>query len=139
MWRAMYVPGSLDQYASLPSARHTRASVPVVTRHSLGRPTSPEMRTLPDIEPRAAAIKAELFEFASLEQLNGWDSILGLQFENLILNHVNDLPPYGLVAPHGLVDVVAAGHEDLLHVFAVGTPVAGKHAAKDDQDAVTGR
>ena len=48
---------------------------------------------LKNIEPRAAAIKAGLFEFASLEQLNGWDSILGLQFENLILNHVNDLFP----------------------------------------------
>ena len=30
----------------------------------------------------------------SLGQLNGWDSILGLQFENLILNHVNDLFPH---------------------------------------------
>ena len=49
---------------------------------------------LKNIEPRAAAIKAGLFEFASLEQLNGWDSILGLQFENLVLNHVNDLFPH---------------------------------------------
>ncbi len=49
---------------------------------------------LKNIEPRAAAIKAGLFEFASLEQLNGWDTILGLQFENLILNHVNDLFPH---------------------------------------------
>jgi AAA+ ATPase superfamily predicted ATPase len=49
---------------------------------------------LKNIEPRAAAIKSGLFEFASLEQLNGWDSILGLQFENLILNHVNDLFPH---------------------------------------------
>ena len=49
---------------------------------------------LKNIEPRAAAIKAGLFQFASLEQLNGWDSILGLQFENLVLNHVNDLFPH---------------------------------------------
>ena len=49
---------------------------------------------LKNIEPRAAAIKAGLFEFASMEQLNGWDSILGLQFENLVLNHVNDLFPH---------------------------------------------
>ena len=48
---------------------------------------------LKNIEPRAAAIKAGLFEFSSLEQLNGWDSILGLQFQNLILNHVTDLFP----------------------------------------------
>ena len=58
---------------------------------------------LKNIEPRAAAIKAGLFEFASLEQLNGWDSILGLQFENLILNHVNDLFPHlGLERSLGL-------------------------------------
>ena len=48
---------------------------------------------LKNIEPRATAIKAGLFEFSSLEQLNGWDSILGLQFQNLILNHVTDLFP----------------------------------------------
>lgn len=48
---------------------------------------------LKNIEPRAAAIKAGLFAFSSLEQLNGWDSILGLQFQNLILNHVTDLFP----------------------------------------------
>ena len=46
---------------------------------------------LKNIEPRSMAIKAGHFEFVSLEQLNGWDSILGLQFENLVLNHVNDL------------------------------------------------
>jgi hypothetical protein len=49
---------------------------------------------LKTIEPRAAAIKAGHFEFASLEQLNGWDSILGLQFENMVLNHVADLFPH---------------------------------------------
>ena len=49
---------------------------------------------LKNIEPRANAIKSGLFEFASLEQLNGWDSILGLQFENLVLNHINDLFPH---------------------------------------------
>lgn len=48
---------------------------------------------LKNIEPRAAAIKAGLFEFSSLEQLNGWDTVLGLQFQNLILNHVTDLFP----------------------------------------------
>ncbi len=49
---------------------------------------------LKNIEPRASAIKAGHFEFASLEQLNGWDSILGLQFENMVLNHVRDLFPH---------------------------------------------
>ena len=29
--------------------------------------------------------------FSSLEQLPGWDALLGLQFENLILSHIPDL------------------------------------------------
>ena len=49
---------------------------------------------LKNIEPRAAAIKAGLFSFSSLEQLNGWDGILGLQFQNMILNHISDLFPH---------------------------------------------
>ena len=49
---------------------------------------------LKNVEPRATAIKAGHFEFVSLEQLNGWDTILGLQFENLVLNHVTDLFPH---------------------------------------------
>lgn len=54
------------------------------------------------IEPRKLAIENGLFEFSSLEQLRGWESILGLQFENLILNHVDALfPKLGL--DHSLV------------------------------------
>ena len=49
---------------------------------------------LKNIEPRSAAIKAGLFAFSSLEQMNGWDSILGLQFQNMILNHITDLFPH---------------------------------------------
>ena len=49
---------------------------------------------LKNIEPKVAAIKSGLFEFSSLEQLNGWDSILGLQFQNMILNRVTDLFPH---------------------------------------------
>ncbi len=49
---------------------------------------------LKTIQPRIEAIKTGLFEFSTLEQLNGWDSILGFQFENSILNHVNDLFPH---------------------------------------------
>jgi len=45
------------------------------------------------IEPRKKAIADGLFEFSSLEQLEGWESVLGLQFENLVLNHVNLLFP----------------------------------------------
>lgn len=49
---------------------------------------------LKNIEPRVSAIRSGSFLYASLEQLNGWDSILGLQFQNLILNHVSDLYPF---------------------------------------------
>jgi AAA+ ATPase superfamily predicted ATPase len=45
------------------------------------------------VEPHAAAIRKGSFRFASLDQLPGWDSILGLQFENLILGNVRDLIP----------------------------------------------
>ena len=57
---------------------------------------------LKTIQPRIEAIKTGLFEFSTLEQLNGWDSILGFQFENSILNHVNDLFPH-LGLEHSLV------------------------------------
>ncbi len=45
------------------------------------------------IEPRSAAIRRGLFEFASVEQLPGLQAFFGFQFENLVLNHVNDLFP----------------------------------------------
>ena len=45
------------------------------------------------IEPRKDAIGDGLFEFASLDQLEGWNVRLGYQFENLVLNHVRDLFP----------------------------------------------
>ncbi len=43
------------------------------------------------IMPNRVAISNGLFEFASMEQLRGWDSQLGRQFENLVLNHVGDI------------------------------------------------
>lgn len=46
------------------------------------------------IEPRREAIRRGLFEFSSVEQLPGLQAFYGLQFENLILNHINDLFPY---------------------------------------------
>ena len=46
------------------------------------------------VEPHRQAIEQELFKFSALEQLKGWDAMLGLQFENLVLNHVDDLFPY---------------------------------------------
>ena len=46
------------------------------------------------IEPNRTAIENGLFRFASMEQLKGWDSQLGYQFENLVVNHVGDLFGY---------------------------------------------
>lgn len=46
---------------------------------------------LKEIEPRHQAIERGLFKFASMEQLGGWQGLLGLQFENMVLNHVDDL------------------------------------------------
>lgn len=54
------------------------------------------------VEPRKQAIADGLFRFASLEQLHGWETVLGLQFENLVLNHVGDLLPL-LGLDHSLV------------------------------------
>lgn len=45
------------------------------------------------IEPRKDAIKAGLYRFAALESLAGWEAVLGLQFENLVLNNLPVLAP----------------------------------------------
>ena len=45
------------------------------------------------IEPRKTAIQDGLFRFVSLEQLPGWEAIMGLQFENLVLNNIKALCP----------------------------------------------
>lgn len=46
------------------------------------------------IEPRREAIRRGLLEFSSIEQLPGLQAFYGFQFENLILNHINDLFPH---------------------------------------------
>ena len=43
------------------------------------------------IEPKRNAIKAGMYRFVSLENLAGWDTVMGLQFENLVLNHLPEL------------------------------------------------
>ncbi len=45
------------------------------------------------MEPRIAAIKSDSFEFESLDALAGWQTILGLQFEALVVNHYKELLP----------------------------------------------
>ena len=46
------------------------------------------------IAPNAASVERGLFRFVSMEQFGGWGTVLGLQFQNLILNHVDKLFPY---------------------------------------------
>ena len=43
------------------------------------------------ILPKSEAIKGGLFRYVSLERLPNWDSIMGLQFENLVLNNFQAL------------------------------------------------
>ena len=45
------------------------------------------------VEPNRRAIARGAFRFASLSSLPGWDSIMGLAFENLIVNNAMDLAP----------------------------------------------
>ena len=45
------------------------------------------------MEPRIAAIKSGSFAFETLDGLAGWQSILGLQFEALVVNHYRELLP----------------------------------------------
>ena len=45
------------------------------------------------IEPRRTMVENDLFEFSSLEQLEGLESMLGFQFENLVLNNLKTLFP----------------------------------------------
>lgn len=45
------------------------------------------------IEPKKGAIQAGMYRFAALDALAGWETVLGLQFENLILNHLPVLAP----------------------------------------------
>ena len=39
------------------------------------------------IEPKKEIVDAGAYRFVSLDALDGWDTIMGLQFENLVLNH----------------------------------------------------
>ena len=45
------------------------------------------------IEPRRKMVENDLFEFSSLEQLNGLESMFGHQFENLVLGNLQMLFP----------------------------------------------
>ena len=44
------------------------------------------------IEPEKELIDGNAFAFSELGQLPGWESIMGLQFENMVVNNFRDLP-----------------------------------------------
>jgi len=54
------------------------------------------------MEPRMDAIRSGSFEFETLDRLAGWQSILGLQFEALVVNHYRELLPW-LNSGRGLI------------------------------------
>lgn len=45
------------------------------------------------VAPRMQEIRQGAFEFVSVRALPGWDSIMGLQFENMVLNNLKELMP----------------------------------------------
>ena len=53
------------------------------------------------IEPVKKSIDAGAFTFGSLDELAGWDSVMGLAFENLVVNNVSQLiVPLGIGGAH---------------------------------------
>ena len=46
------------------------------------------------IERNKKVIDADAFSFASLDELEGIDSVMGLAFENLVVNNYRELIPY---------------------------------------------
>lgn len=46
------------------------------------------------IEPHRDEIENGSYFFTGVERLPGWDSVMGLQFENLIVNHAMEIMPY---------------------------------------------
>ena len=46
------------------------------------------------VEPHQREIEAGTYRYVSLESLPGWNSIMGLQFENLVVNNAMDLVPF---------------------------------------------
>ena len=45
------------------------------------------------IAPRETAIREGLFKFTGIDRLPGWETIMGLQFENLVINNLHALCP----------------------------------------------
>ena len=46
------------------------------------------------VEPQKAVIDEGSFSFSSLREFEGWDTVMGLAFENLVVNNVRELIPF---------------------------------------------
>ena len=55
------------------------------------------------IEPARDRIQAELYQFKSLENLAGYEAIMGLQFENLVLNNLHTILDRMNIAPDTVI------------------------------------
>lgn len=55
------------------------------------------------IEPNKQKIEEGLFEFQSLENLPGWESMMGFQFENLVLNNKKTIYELLNIPPNALI------------------------------------
>lgn len=64
------------------------------------------------IAPRTELIDKGLFRFDSLEQLPGWDVLMGLQFECLILNNIKEIVPRLGISPTALISAAPYRRRD---------------------------
>lgn len=46
------------------------------------------------VKPAATLIDKDAFAFSGFDQFKGWEAVLGLQFENLVVNHFQELLPF---------------------------------------------
>ena len=74
------------------------------------------------IEPEKSAIDSGAFSLGSLDRLDGWDSVMGLAFENLVVNNLRELVvPLGFgsalltsAAPYRRTALIYEGHLALI-------------------------
>lgn len=85
------------------------------------------------IEPHLTEIKSGRYEFESLSELPGWQTIMGLQFENLVLNRVMDFKdalhltgatvrsaaPYRTSGPNGVQVDLLVQTDEVMYVVEI--------------------
>ena len=90
-------------------------------------------------------VEKDLFEFSSLEQLNGLESMFGFQFENLVLNNLQTLfPMLGLdtalvLSASPYCQRAAVGRDGCqIDLRSVDDGVFGHIVVRRDNDILTG-